>query len=383
MTLKILIIAGDYFPPCSGSSERIWQLIKEITRLRCKVTLSIHLWRDFRVEDFRNVNIIPLPRWRFRIWEIFKWIKQVIKSGRHNILQVELFQPLRTIIIRVIFHLWAEKFVLIIHDLSWLYDVAKARGLCKIIKHFLVILNFYLYDMVIFVSKDLERYLCHHYDKVLKNKIAILPSGIPKFSTSSSQGPAIIREKLRLPKDHFIVAFFGPLHASFNREAVSYLYSIAEYVAQRFKEITGKNLLFVIAGRGTEKLKNLQFIRSLGFIENIFDLLTAVDACIVPHKPSYTGPHIKAIYALAAGCPLLTTSDGIKGLYELGLKKNVHYMLFNINDVNTLIEALIKLEKNYELRRRTAIETKFLVARYTWENIAKEYIKLLLEVLRR
>jgi len=384
MSLKLLIIAGDYLPPCSGSSERIWDLSKEIaTKFKCRVVLSMHLWREFRIKNVENVNIIPLPQWRFRIWELFKWIKQLIKSGRYNVLQVELFQPLRSIIIKVILHLWAEKSVLIIHDLSWLYDIAQAKGPSKIIKHLLVLLNFYLYDIVIFVGKDLEHYVRRCYEKVLKNKIAVLPSGTPKLATLSKQDPATIREKLGLPKDYFIVAFFGPLHAPFNREAVAYLYSVAEYVAQCFKEATGKNLLFVIAGRGSEKLRSLPFIRALGFIENIFDLLTAVDACIVPHSPSYTGPHIKTLYALAAGCPLLTTSDGIKGLHELGLKKNEHYMFFDKDDVNTLVEALIELKKNSKLRQKIATKARYLVVRYTWENIAREYIKLMLKVFQR
>lgn len=131
MSLKLLIIAGDYLPPCSGSSERIWWLTKEIATFKCRIVLSMHLWREFRPECVQNVNIVPLPQWRFRIWELLRWFKQLVKLEKYNILQVELFQSLRSIIIRAIFHPWIKKSILVIHDFSWLYDVVRARHLSK------------------------------------------------------------------------------------------------------------------------------------------------------------------------------------------------------------------------------------------------------------
>jgi len=378
MSLKALIMAGDFLPPCSGSSERVWILTGRLVELGFNIFLSMHIWRDFDV-DIEGIKMMPFPRWRFYVHKLLRWFIELLKSSRYDILQVELFSPLRSLLARVALHPFTRKTILVIHDLSWLYQMSKSKGWQKLLNHVLILLNLRLYDLVIFVSEDLKRMYSQFYGKILEDKTAVVPSGIPLRALTCVYDRVKSREKLNLPKETFIVVFFGPMHAPFNREAAEYLYAVSAYVSQRFREKVHRNLMFVIAGRGTEKLASTPYVRPLSFVEDIFELLAVADACIIPHKPSYTGPHVKTLYAFAAGCPVIATLDGVKGL---DAKEYEHYMPFIRSSIDTLVEALVKIAKDEELRQKIVKNSKELVRKLTWENITREYARLILKVLK-
>jgi len=374
-TIKVLIAVGDYLPPCSGSSERVWNLARELTKF-ADIFCTAHVWRPFKSAE--SIEVIPFPSWRFRIWELARWLKNLLRYARYDILQVELLSPLRSLILRVSLHPFIGRSVLVIHDLSWIYAYVKS-GKRVPLYHLLVLLNFLLYDLVVFVSKDLEEFYVGIFGEILRNKTMVIPTGLPPEAfTDMKEDKALLREKLNLPKDAFIVMFFGPLHAPFNREAIAYIYKISDYLACAFNERTGKSFIFVIAGRGTEMLKHTPHVKPLGFVDNIFKLLKAVDACIVPHRASYTGPHVKTLYAFAAGCPVISTRDGVKGLEVEPYK---HYIPFDSNNPATLLNALILILQDVKLRQRIVENARAYARKYFWKNIAKEYVELLLKLL--
>ena len=118
--LRLLIIAGDFLPPCSGSSERIWNIARILRKLGCRVILSMHIWKPFKTTE---VEIIPFPRWRFYLLSVMRWLTRIVPNARHSVLQVELFSPLRSLAIRVALYPLVKRAILVIHDLSWLREV--------------------------------------------------------------------------------------------------------------------------------------------------------------------------------------------------------------------------------------------------------------------
>ena len=88
---------------------------------------------------------------------------------------------------------------------------------------------------------------------------------------------------------------------------------------------------------------------------------------------------LKTLYAFTAGCPVIATLDGIKGL---NVENYVHYIYFTRNDINTLVRALVKLSKDKELRMKLIENSQKVARTFTWENVSQRYLKLVLKSLR-
>ncbi|MCX8205555.1 MAG: glycosyltransferase family 4 protein [Candidatus Nezhaarchaeota archaeon] len=379
--MRVLFIVSDFFPPCSGSSERVWNIAKELSlRYGVEVILTTYLWRRLPA-TFEIVKWIPFPRrGRIRGLNFLRWVCQLLRHSKYNIVQVELFSTFKALLFRLILAPLARGFVLVLHDLEWLHRLLEPKIFMKYLLHVSIYLNFKLYNAIIFVSEDIKSKYRRFYGHVLKNKFtAVIPSGIQSRFLTSAYDKMKCRRELGLKGIDFIVVFFGPLHAPFNREAVEYLYRISEAVAQQFRGNTNRDLLFVIAGRGAEKLGSTKILRPIGFVEDLPKLLTAADACIIPHSYSYTGPHVKTLYAFAIGCPVLSTADGVKGL---GAKPYIHYVPFDRNDVDSVVRALVMLATHEDSRIELIKHSRALVSGLLWENIAKEYVRFLCKVLK-
>jgi len=164
-----------------------------------------------------------------------------------------------------------------------------------------------------------------------------------------------------------------------NKIAALWIYEAADNAARLFKELTGRNLLFVISGIGSEIFPRTTHVLPLGFTENIMDLLSAADACIFPHSPSFSGPHIKTIYAFAAAKAVVTTPDGVKGMKDV--VERVHYLAFNMNDVSAVSKVLAEIALDSDLRERIQSNAQAYARSYTWRHVAESYLEYYAKLL--
>jgi len=157
-----------------------------------------------------------------------------------------------------------------------------------------------------------------------------------------------------------------------------------EYLLNAIKEIITKekNILLLIIGEGIleNKLKNLtkelqiqdkvQFLGKKAPPEIPF-YMNASDIFVLPSlsegKPNVVGE------AMASGLPVIATD--INGTSDF-ITNNKNGFLIPKENSKILAERLLQLLKNPKLRIKLGKEARNSVKDLTWENCAKEYLKV-------
>jgi len=174
------------------------------------------------------------------------------------------------------------------------------------------------------------------------------------------------RTKLGLPINKTIVIFHGVLPHPPNQEAFNL---IENYIAPN---INNPDILFVFAGTNVEEFESNN-IKSLGFVEDLKDLLFSADFAIVPII-SGSGMRVKCADYISANLPFITTDKGIEGLDFL--ERGEDYLGFK--EVNEdFIEGINFLSKNKELQQQfqeNLLRNSKKISKKKFEN---RYIKLL------
>lgn len=162
--------------------------------------------------------------------------------------------------------------------------------------------------LILTISEDDRELFAQRY-RVPQNKMIYVP-----FCAEDCQlGPLrrkTVREGLELMDDEIGVLFHGTWNYPPNQDAIR---NITDFIAPRVQVRNRKVKLF-IAGKGVpcQRKDNVIF---LGFIDNLSDLLNAMDLAIVPDGDKRrTGVRIKLVEYLAFGLPVITTVDGARGL---------------------------------------------------------------------
>ncbi len=162
-----------------------------------------------------------------------------------------------------------------------------------------------------------------------------------------------------------------------NKDFITFIKS-AGYV---LKKETGVELKFLIAGKGKDENKIMEFIKSLnitenvkiaGFIPDIEKFISSID--ILVHTVNFEGLGTVVLQAMAVGVPVIATSvGGIPELIENGING---YLVEKNNPLDTS-EKIIKLIKDVELRRRFSIKSRKIVeSEFSKEKMIQEYMKL-------
>lgn len=368
--MKVLIVALAALPPIGGTSERIWRISKGLAKMGLDVT--VYMGVHSQVKEERNLHPFNLPSSQLDLLNVLKWFVHLLcRSKTSDIVQIECFSPFRSLILCVLLKPLARGLVLVLHDKYWLYDPRKGRLMDKVeylLQHF----AFCLYDKIIVTGKELKEWYLFLHGTEFSDKVIVIYSGVPLVELKEYDQP--MKEKFGLPMDAFIALFFGSMLFEPNRNAVRYIYQVSEKVAKRFEELTKMRLLFIVAGIGTKSFERTQFVIPLGFVNDVFELLAVGDVCVIPHEPSYSGPHVKTLYSFAAGKPVVSTMDGVKDMPAV--ESDAHFLLFKMEDVNSLVDALARLALNGELRERICNNAYVHARSYTWEHIAERHYRI-------
>lgn len=372
--MRICITTLEIVPPVGGTGERIWSIAQELSRMELEVTLYAPL-RCSEASD--TVKLCKLPHSRSDIADAIRLLLSLFKLEVSDVLQIEIRDPIKTLLLYCLLSPLARKVVVVLHDKCWQQDPRRISIRGKI-KYLIQRMIFDLCQLIVVPSDELrEWYILLHGRKYL-GKLAVIPNGAPnlRLRTYSKEN---IREKFGIPAGDFVALFFGYLGFEPNKIAALWIYEAADNAARLFKELTGRNLLFVISGIGSEIFPRTAHVLPLGFTENIMDPLSAADACIFPHGPSFSGPHIKTIYAFAAAKAVVTTPDGVKGMKDV--VERVHYLAFNMNDVSAVSKVLAELALDSDLRERIQSNAQAYARSYTWRHVAESYLEYYAKLL--
>ena len=111
---------------------------------------------------------------------------------------------------------------------------------------------------------------------------------------------------------------------------------IEKYIAPKFRNL---KILFLIGGSEVPVFERNN-IKSIGFIDNLYEFLSIADMAIVPLLKG-GGTKLKLLDYLSVGLPIVTTKKGVEGIEA---KNRVHILISNsvdeefINNIDYLLK---------------------------------------------
>lgn len=186
-----------------------------------------------------------------------------------------------------------------------------------------------------------------------------------------------IRRKLNIPEDYFVV-----YHAS-NFRKVKNIRTLIES-AKKISEEREK-ILFLLLGEGGEKEvleelvkeEGIDNVRFVGKRHDVVPYIQSSDIAILPSLRESFG--LILLEAMACGLPVLGSNVG--GIPEL-IEDGKNGYLFNPLDINQIVNQILTLSKNKELRIGMGkLSRKIVDEKFNSDKWYKEYEKLYKEVL--
>lgn len=216
-------------------------------------------------------------------------------------------------------------------------------------------------DHVITVSeKDAE--LMERLNGVPRDKTTVIPNGADTVSEVNLTNRGTVRCELDLKPDTCAIVFHGNYETgTHNREAAE---RIINRIAPRFQN--RDDVQFFIIGNGAPDTV-LSNVTSLGFVNDLYSTLNAMDIAIVP-LTSGTATKLKMFDYMSVGVPIVSTHKGTEGI-DLQDGEDVI-----ISDIGTdqFMGEVQRLLDNQVLREQIGNNGRRLIERrYNWKAIGE------------
>ncbi len=217
-------------------------------------------------------------------------------------------------------------------------------------------------DFITSVSKSDARKFIDQY-KLAEEKVRVVSSGsnivdISRYRSDREK----IKKRLGLDKYRIIIFFHGFYSYLPNRDAID---SIQGFIAPEF--VGNNDILFLVGGNGVPEFSNSN-VKSIGFIENLYEVLGVVDLAIVPLRYG-AGTKLKFLDYLSAGIPVVSTKKGSEGI---DITNYEHAIVTDDLD-DDFIEAIRYLIENRNERRIMGINAhKLAREKYDWLKIGEK-----------
>jgi glycosyltransferase involved in cell wall biosynthesis len=219
---------------------------------------------------------------------------------------------------------------------------------------------------LIFVTSEEDKKKLVEFFGIDESKFSIIPNGvnIANFQLSDKIKKEEMKKRMEL-NEKKVILFIGSKHLP-NVEAIGEIIRFS-------KKIENKNIVFLVAGRGSETFKNIKKDNILftGYIDDITPYFKAADIAINPML-SGSGTNIKMLEYMASGLPVISTPIGARGL---DIVNNEHAIIANIDDFPEKLEELLndeEMQKNLSQNGRKLVEEK-----YDWGKIAEKEMEIL------
>lgn len=208
--------------------------------------------------------------------------------------------------------------------------------------------------------------------KVPKEKIKLLYNDIDlgRFNKVSLNEKNILRKKLSLPTDQKIILFVKRLSPI--KKPMFYL----PYIIEKFNE-KYDNATFVIIGYGDEKKKLDEYLK-----KNKDSIRNVLFLGAVPNKDVQNYYMVSDVFlnvtaeegfprvlleAMASGMPVISTNVG--GIEDILGDKQSNF-LFNLEDRDSIVNGLLKLCSDVNIRDDLSNENLFQAQKYSTANVS-------------
>ncbi|MFX1502146.1 MAG: glycosyltransferase [Promethearchaeota archaeon] len=361
MNVLIVYPVGNALNPYAGLETRTWLINSALIKGDFNVSI-LHSIKSKGLEDeklkkkcnvyyYKDTNFFGLSDRYYSDFNPFYLYKLFIITRKKNIDAIQLERIWGFLIIKLI----ARRRTILICDSQLIeskyigIDI-KAKRIPKIFKHFIIWfariyekLVIRMVDVLICLSEIDREYFIKNF-KIKRSKTILLqtPSTINlQTKPRSERLKKECRKKLGLPMDKTIAMFHGGFPHQPNKEALDL---IRNYISPNIKN---PDILFVVAGHNLEKFKENNVL-SLGFVEDLKDLLYSSDLAIVPIISGY-GMRTKCMDYIMTGLPFIITKTGIEGIDFL--EPDVDFLLYNsVNE--EFLEGINLLHNDNHLRQK-------------------------------
>jgi glycosyltransferase involved in cell wall biosynthesis len=212
------------------------------------------------------------------------------------------------------------------------------------------------FDRIITVSQKSKSQLLQRNSDL---NISVVPPGVDVSTTPKIHHPGKGRNLI----------FMGAMWRPHNIDAVLYFYqSIFELIRKQMPDVT----FYVVGGSPSKEIASLTSdpaVRVTGYVEDISPYYMKCDVSIVPMRIA-GGIMCKVLDAMAAGLPVVTTSQGNEGI---GAKPGEEIIV--ADEPEEFAQHTLDLLQNGH--RRKAISQKGL--KFVWQNFDWEHIITRLE----
>ena len=386
--MNILAIPASYglFKPISGGQNRFSNLIKGLKENGNNIVVlesqnlmdphdeklaKIYPYKDIKLFNrtliiFRNINLDFI----LKIFKILKKEKIDVIQITHpsGILAVKVITKLTRNKIPIIYdaHNVESKFIMETFANNPKYSKFERLIIPTYIKFLEKIVSKYIVDHIISVSNDEREIFIKKY-KLNKGKVSVIPSGCCVLDLPDKKCKNDIKEEVGIDSDKLIIFFHGFFSHLPNKDAFK---TIENYIAPKFEKIN-ERVLFVIGGTGVPKFERAN-VKSLGFVENLYRVMSIADIAIVPITKG-AGTKLKVLDYLSIGLPIVTTKKGIEGINAKNGEEAV--IVDDVNDA--FINAIKYLIDNEQERKRIGANARRLAEEeYDWNKIGEKLDKL-------
>ncbi len=234
-----------------------------------------------------------------------------------------------------------------------------------------------------FKVRRFELAACHKYHKIITmsehDKVLLLEHG-PDLDISvvpNGVNTAYFHPFDRRPDSKTLV-FVGWMENPPNIDAVNYfndqiLPMITEQIPAARLRVIGKNPVKTLNLH--TKAHNIEM---MGYADDLRPYLADCAAFIVPLRIA-SGTRLKLLEAMAAGCPIVSTSIGAEGLEVTNLE---HILI--ADDPREFAQAVVQLMRDTSLQNQLGNNAKALAQnKYDWEKIAQIQSRVYSEMGRR
>lgn len=373
--MRVLILYAASITRLAGTPERVFQIANGLANLDIQVTLSAAIGHFLTTSEYANLRVISMPDRILKLFDVFKWITQLVTDAlthRYEIVQIENFPLYRTILLYLTLRSFRRKFVIVFHD-KWFEDDPR-KSITGRLQLSLQKILLTVFDAAITPGVSVKKFFEElHGDQLLK-KMVVIPNGAPALEAKNDIDCLSLREKYGIDKTAFVALFFGSMTFKPNYEAALNLYKISGFISNKFKEKTGRKLIFTVAGIRSDVLPKTEQFIPLGFVKELNELFNIPDVIVLPHTPSYSGPHVKTIYAFLSKKPVIATGDAVKDMPYVAQGR--HYLPFNINEPYTLLKALLELYYDKKIGENLTINAYLYAKKFSWRYISYLHLKL-------
>lgn len=393
ISFRIVILKIGYISRLNGTAERVLQIADSLAGRGIEVVLSGVIEDDLKLFSPVHLKFIAAPNRILKLHSLLRWFAKIIALGKGaDIVQIESLDFdnfsnsfstfFRSLLLFILLRPFGVKFVIVLHDKCFQQDPRKSiSGKLRV---FLQKILLTFFDASITPGLSIKRWFEELHGKLVQ-KMVVIPNGAPNIAIGRAFDNMHLREKYRLDSNAFIALFFGSMNFKPNYDTALFLYSISKPISQMFEKETGKKLIFAVAGKDSEFLAETDCYVPLGFVNELDELFSLPDVILLPHLPSFSGPHVKTIYAFLSNKPVIATNDAVKDM--LGVTSRKHFLRFDASKPSTLLACLKELYYNRQLYNSLIFNAHLYAQSFSWKTVSlmhlKLYEKLLLDKMQK